>query len=823
MRSIRLTFFLVGLSLVLLLAACAQAPQVAEQATAVPPAAPTHTEESPSPTAVPATATPETAALVEPTAVPATATPEPEPTPTATPEETAVALQPLVEPLPTGPLAIRLTPVVQGFIAPIALADPADETGRLLVADQTGLIYVVTIRPRILDEPFLDLRSRLVTLESSGEARGLLGLALHPDYAENGRFFVHYSAPLRPDGPDGWDHTSHIAEFRAIKPTSDTADPNSERIILQVDHPQSIHNGGQIAFGPDGYLYVSLGDGGVADNAQDTSTLLGKILRLDVDNPDAPYAIPPDNPFVGQSGLDEIFAYGFRNPAHLAFDTQGRLLVSDSGEALWQEMNVVAAGSNYGWPLQDGGQCVAQLASPQLAGELPTSVAAAYCDGLDDDLLRQPVITYANRSLPDGLGTTVVGGSVYQGRSMPTFRDYYIFGDLGESPEAGGRLFAAKASQSDQISWDVEELTVWGQENGRLPYYLRAIGQDKAGEIYLLTSAQPGLTGRSGSLYRLAPEIITESRLVEDATEFLPLPQRYARMFDSVPVYRSPDDIAANNPFTTHGGGHVWVTVYEAAEINGRIYRRIFWDWLIYGWVEERALSFTSPMSRLQGLELQPDSLTRQQLAMAYRPVWVRSEPGTLDDDTIAGYLDPWDLITIYEEREVDGELWYRLGPDQWVHWDYVRLFYEAERPEGVAPGEKWIHVNVTEQTVIAYEGDTPVYASLTATGRRAYPTFTGLYRIYAKVRAGPMRWEDSTPPYNLANVPWIMYFNQDQALHASYWHDLFGSVRSAGCVNLSPHDAYWLFHWATPIYEDGAKVVNSTDENPGTWVFVSE
>lgn len=796
---------------------------MAEPATAVPPTPLALATQTPLPTAVPPTATPESSAVVQPTAVPPTATPEPEPTPTATLEETAVTFQPLVAPLPTGPLAIRLTPVVQGFIAPIALADPDDETGRLFVADQTGLIYVVTTRPRILDEPFLDLRSRLVTLQADGETRGLLGLALHPNYAENGRFFVHYSAPLRPDGPAGWDHTSHIAEFRATKPTHDTADPDSERLILQVDQPQPIHNGGQIAFGPDGYLYVSLGDGGVSENAQDMSTLLGKMLRLDVDNPDLPYAIPADNPFVGLPGMDEIFAFGFRNPVQIAFDQEGRLLVADSGGAMWQEMNVVTSGSNYGWPLQDGGQCAAQTDGPEIAGELPTSIPNTTCDGLADEALRQPVVTYANHTLPDGLGTTLVGGSVYQGRSMPMFQNYYIFGDLGQSPEEGGRLFAANATQTDQASWEVKELTIWGEENGRLPYYLRAIGRDKAGEIYLLTSQQPGLNGRSGHLYRLAPEIITESRLVEDPTEFLPLRQRYARMFDSVPVYRSLEDAAANNPFTMHGGGHVWVTVYEAAELNGRTYRRIFWDWLVYGWVEESALRFTSPMSRLQGLELAPGDLTSQRLAMAHLPVWVRSEPGVMEDETIAGYLDPWDLVTIYEEREVEEDIWYRIGPDQWVHWEYVRLFYETERPEGVGPDEKWIHVNLTEQTVTAYEGDTPVYVSLAATGRRAYPTFTGLYPIYAKVRAGPMRWEDSTPPYNLANVPWIMYFNQDQALHASYWHDLFGTVRSAGCVNLSPHDAYWLFHWATPIYEEGAKVVNATDENPGTWVYVSE
>jgi glucose/arabinose dehydrogenase len=819
MRSIQLTLFVIGLLVATLMVGCAQTPP----ATAVPTAAAIAEETAPTtePTAVPATAT--TIPTPEPTAVPPTAIPEPTATPT--PEPTIATLQPLTEPLPTGPLSIRLTPVVEGFTAPVALAAATDESGRLFVADQTGRIYVVTIRPRILDDPYLDIRSKLVPLqtESESETRGLLGLALHPNFAENGRFYVHYSAPLRPDGPEGWDHTSTISEFRAVKPDRDTIDPNSERIILEVDMPQASNNGGQIAFGPDGYLYISLGDGGVSANAQDTNTLPGSVLRLDVDGTSegAAYAIPADNPFVGQSGQDEIFAYGFRNPTQIAFDEAGRLLVADSGQEAWQEMNVVAAGSNYGWPLQDGGQCAALLSSPEVAGALPMNNAATDCE-LEDESLLQPVITYANYTLPNGLGTAVIGGSVYQGRSMPMFQDHYIFGDKGESLEAGGRLFAAIASQPDQTSWDVQELTIWGQENGRMPTYLRAIARDTYGEIYVLTSDQTTLTGRTGRLYKIAPEIIAESRLVENVADYLPLRQQYARMFDSAPIYKTLEDVAANNPMGMHGGGHVWVTVYELEQVNGRDYRRIFWDWLNYAWVDASALRYTSPMSRLQGIELEPGDLTNQQIAMAYLPVWIRSEPGVMEDTTIAGYLEPWDLVTIYEATEVDGDIWYRIGPDQWVHEGYVRLFYEREeRPEGVGPGEKWIHVNVAEQTVIAYEGDTPIYATLSATGRRLYPTWPGLYQIYAKVRAGPMRWNDSTPPYNLANVPWIMYFNQDQALHASYWHDLFGTVRSAGCVNLSPHDAYWLFHWADPVYEEGSKVTNANDENPGTWVFV--
>ncbi len=824
MRLNHLSILFFGLIVALFLASCNQESSVVEQATAVSPSTTVAiAQETPAPTAVPPTATPPPAASVatEAVAVPAPAEPES----TVTPEESVGTLQPLTDPMPAAPLAVRLTPVADGFTAPVAMVAPNDESRRLFVADQTGLIYIVTIRPRVLEEPFLDISERLISLLPENETRGLLGLALHPNYAENGRFFVHYSAPLRPDGPEGWDHTSQIAEFTAVRPISDLANPDSERLILQIDQPMPIHNGGQIAFGPDGYLYISLGDGGVSENAQDTSTLLGSILRIDVDAADAPYAIPADNPFVGHPGLDEIFAYGFRNPAHITFDSQGRLLVTDSGQASWQEVNTVVAGGNYGWPLLDGGECTDQAeVGLQLAGPLPAGSSSANC-GLGESVpLATPVVVYAQNNMPDGLGTAVVGGAIYRGRAIPTFQEHYIFGNSGQSPEeAGGRLFIAPPPLTEQTSWDVQELVILDGENGRLTDYLRAIAYDVAGEIYLLTSQQPGPTGRSGALYRLGPEIMAKPQLVEDAADYFPLPQQYARIFERVPVYRTAEDAAANNPFGTHGEGHTWVTVFEEVELNGRKFRRVFWDWGTYAWVESKALHFTSPMSRLQGLQLEPGALTVQQLAMAYRPVWVRSEPGVMVDETIAGYLEPWDLITIYEETEVDGDIWYRLGPDQWVNWDYVRLFYETERPAEIGPDDKWVHINLSEQTVVAYEGDTAVYASLAATGRRAYPTFTGLYRIYAKLRVGPMRWQDSIPPYSLANVPWIMYFNQDQALHGSYWHDLFGSVRSAGCVNLSPHDANWFFNWADPFFEEGARIADATDENPGTWVFVEE
>ncbi|MEE8352932.1 MAG: PQQ-dependent sugar dehydrogenase, partial [Dehalococcoidales bacterium] len=210
-----------------------------------------------------------------------------------------------VEPAAEVPAAVRLDVVADGFAAPVALVAAADGSGRLFVVDQIGVISVLTTDGRVLDEPFLDIRDRLIDLNASYDERGLLGMAPHPDFASNGRFFVYYSAPLRPGAPDGWDHTSRVSEFTVSAASPDVADPVSERTILEVDQPQPNHNAGQLAFGPAGYLHIALGDGGrsgdtgrghpPAGNGQDTSTLLGSILRIDIDGGD-PYAIPADNP-----------------------------------------------------------------------------------------------------------------------------------------------------------------------------------------------------------------------------------------------------------------------------------------------------------------------------------------------------------------------------------------------------------------------------------------------------------------------------------------------------------------------------------------------
>src|SRR5688572_24165626 len=247
----------------------------------------------------------------------------------------------LVGPSPIGsPVAIGVEVVADGFVSPVQLVHAPGNNGRRFVIDQIGIIYGLTPSGNVMPHPFLDLRDRITELRPQGDERGLLGLAFHPDFFRNGRFFVFYTAPPRAGAPAGFNNTITISEFRARGAQQIEADPGSERIILHVDHPQANHNGGTIAFGPDAYLYISIGDGAGRDdeglshvedwytenaggNGQDiTSNLLGNILRIDVDGA-APYGIPSDNPFVGKPGLDEIYAYGLRNPYRMAFDPGG--------------------------------------------------------------------------------------------------------------------------------------------------------------------------------------------------------------------------------------------------------------------------------------------------------------------------------------------------------------------------------------------------------------------------------------------------------------------------------------------------------------------
>ncbi|HOI12721.1 MAG TPA: PQQ-dependent sugar dehydrogenase [Methanoculleus sp.] len=403
---------------------------------------------------------------------------------------------------------VGLDPVAGGFTMPVALASPDDGTGRLFIADLPGTVRVIDADGRLQDEAFLDIIDRVVRLRSGYDERGLLGLAFHPMFAKNGRFLVYYSAPRRAGAPEGWDHTSRISEFTVAADDPDQADPGSERVILEVDQPQANHNGGSILFGPDGYLYIPLGDGGGArdvgpghlpgGNGQDIETLLGKILRIDIDG-EKPYDIPQDNPFVGRDGRDEIYAYGLRNPWRAAFDAGGehRLFAADAGQYLWESVKIIVAGGNHGWNLREGNHAF----DPENPRESPQEVPRT---GRRGEPLVDAIIEYPNAGQPGGIGQVVIGGCVYRGRAIPGFVGRYIFGEWNRAGADGdGILFVATPPEDPGRMWEFSEVEVVG--NRTVGAYVLAFGEDAEHELYVLTAKSRGPAGKTGRVHRIVP------------------------------------------------------------------------------------------------------------------------------------------------------------------------------------------------------------------------------------------------------------------------------------------------------------------------------
>jgi glucose/arabinose dehydrogenase len=394
--------------------------------------------------------------------------------------------------------AFSLLLVADGLSSPVYLTEVPDGSGRLFVVEQAGTVRILLADGTLLPAPFLDIRDRMIDTPNLGE-RGLLGLAFHPDFAVNDRFFVYYSAALRAGGPAGFDHTSHISEFLVSAADANLADPGSEQILLQVDQPQGNHNAGTVIFGPDGFLYISLGDGGGANdvgpghaadwyaandggNGQEvTDNLLGSILRIDVDGP-LPFGIPPDNPFVGLAGRDEIFAYGFRNPYRMSFDMGGtnQLFAGDVGQQLREEVDIVVSGGNYGWNVKEGTTCFNAADSGAPLDSCPA------VDAETGAALIDPIIEYPHANQPGGLGVAVIGGHVYRGTALPGLAGRYVFGDLSGSGGSLGRIFVATPAL--QGPWPFEEPPIASHPGG-LGDIVLGFGQDLSGEIYVLTAA----------------------------------------------------------------------------------------------------------------------------------------------------------------------------------------------------------------------------------------------------------------------------------------------------------------------------------------------
>lgn len=406
-------------------------------------------------------------------------------------------------------IAIEL--VVEGLTSPVALVPAGDATGRLFIVDQVGLIRILDENGALIPEPFLDLSDRIVELASDFDERGLLGLAFHPNYAVNGRFFVFYTAPKDADDPEDFNAENRVAEYRVSESDPNRADPESERVLLDINKPEFNHNGGQLAFGPDGFLYIGVGDGGGGHdvgightpglgNGQDKTKHLGKLLRIDVDSGD-PYAVPPDNPFVDEpDARPEIWALGLRNPWRFSFDLGGqrRLFAGDAGQDLFEEVDVIERGGNYGWNVREGSHCF----DPIQPATAPDDCPAHDRDG--DELLN-PAIEYphadANGSL---IGTAVIGGFVYRGDTVPELAGRYLFGDFSTGFETGdGALFAAEEDSSG--AWTIEELSLAGRTGGRLGRFILGFGQDTKGEIYVLTTQHVGPSGGTGEVYKIVP------------------------------------------------------------------------------------------------------------------------------------------------------------------------------------------------------------------------------------------------------------------------------------------------------------------------------
>lgn len=417
-------------------------------------------------------------------------------------------------PEPEAPI-VRLELVASGMTSPLGMAVPRDGSSRLFIVDQIGLIRILDGQGNLLPEPFLDLSDRMIPIGidfGNGivyDERGLLGMAFHPDYPTNGRFFVFYNAPRSQNDTDEIDSRVRISEFRVSADDPDRADPTSERIVLSVAKPQFNHNGGQLAFGPDGYLYIGIGDGGGANdsgpghtpelgNGQDLTTLLGKILRIDVDEAD-PYGIPPDNPFVNDmEARSEIWAYGFRNPWRFSFDGEGEreLFVGDVGQNLYEEVDIVSKGGNYGWARREGTRCF----DPENPGTPP-----GVCEntGPSGEPLVDPIIEYSHVDVQGKeIGIAVLGGYVYRGSTVPDLQGHYVFGDFSTAFTTGdGTLFVGR--KRDDGTWRHDELRISTSASGRVNRFILGFGEDEEGEIYVLTSRSLGPLGTTGEVYRV--------------------------------------------------------------------------------------------------------------------------------------------------------------------------------------------------------------------------------------------------------------------------------------------------------------------------------
>ena len=332
--------------------------------------------------------------------------------------------------------------VADGLSAPVYVTHSEDGSGRLFIVEQAGRIVILK-NGEILEKPFLDIRSKVAF---SGEM-GLLSIAFHPDFIDNGRFFVNYT-----NSEDG-DINTIVSEFNVSSDNPDEAEEN-ENIILKIAQPFSNHNGGQLHFGPDGFLYIGMGDGGSGgdplNNGQNLDTLLGSLLRIDI-NSGSPFTIPEDNPFRGIDGADEIYAYGLRNPWRFSFDRlNDRLFLADVGQNRFEEIDIIEPGKNYGWNIKEGNNCFSLM-----------------IEECNQPGLTPPIIDYSHSE-----GRSITGGYVYRGSEVPELFGAYIFGDFVTS-----KVWTTKEDNAGLWSKTLlfDDL-----------FPVSSFGEDEDGELYII-------------------------------------------------------------------------------------------------------------------------------------------------------------------------------------------------------------------------------------------------------------------------------------------------------------------------------------------------
>ena len=340
-----------------------------------------------------------------------------------------------------------LKPIIpSGLSKPVFLTHSQDGSGRLFVVEQNGRILILQ-NEKTLSTPFLDISPLL----STGGEKGLLGLAFHPNYQKNGRFFVNYTR--QEDG------ATVIAEYHVASNGNRSDTPG--KVLLTIPQPYGNHNGGMVAFGPEAFLYIGTGDGGSGgdpgNRGQNRSELLGKILRIDV-NQGSPYGIPPSNPFVKGTGAPEIFSMGFRNPWRFSFDRQtGDLWAGDVGQNSWEEIDLVKSGENHGWRLMEGKHCYKPSKGCQSSNKLTL-----------------PVTDYANA----GSRCAVTGGYVYRGEQVASLQGIYLFGDY-----CSGEIFGIQ-DRTHQVLLDTD-------------LQISSFGEDEHGELYVINHEDPSTKSSS--------------------------------------------------------------------------------------------------------------------------------------------------------------------------------------------------------------------------------------------------------------------------------------------------------------------------------------